>query len=189
MSFWTSIDKATKAGFAVAWAGVAIGVCGQLFPNSNWFSLAGIVTTSIGLALRQRLEHLRKLDSAPRKLSAEQKSVTLNALRMVPKAALKIHFLGDDAESMQFAEQLKEVFEEAGFDVQELAGAISFKPRTGLSITVCEWDAANPTALGIQSAFVVAGLKTHFDAIMKQRESSIEICVHRKPPRIGSVTK
>ena len=62
MSFWTSVDKATKEGFKVAWFGVAVAILGRFFPEGGWLSWFGIGTTAIGLALRQREEHHEHVD-------------------------------------------------------------------------------------------------------------------------------
>ncbi len=189
MAFWTSVDKATKEGFKVAWFGVAVAILGRFLPESGWLSWFGIGTTAIGLVLRQRGEHLKKLDAAPRKLTPVEKENLLRALSSVPKSPVKVQFMGHDAETKQYAVQLKQLFEEAGFHVEAFCGAIAFEPLTGLFIIVCEWDAHNPIALGIQNAFVSAGMAMEFKALMKQEEPSIEICVHEKPSRSQSAAK
>lgn len=189
ISFWTSVDKATKEGFKVAWFGVAVAILGRFLPESGWLSWFGIGTTAIGLVLRQRGEHLKKLEAAPRKLTQAEKENLLHGLSGVPKSPVKVHFMGHDAETKQYAAQLKQLLEEAGFRVEAFCGAIAFEPLTGLHVTVCEWDAQNPTALGIQKTFVAAGLPMEFKALFKQKEPSIEIGVHGKPPRNQSATR
>lgn len=189
MSFWTSVDKATKEGFKVAWFGVAVAILGRFLPESGWLSWFGIGTTAIGLVLRQRGEHLKKLDAAPRKLAPVEKENLLRGLSSVPKSPVKVQFMGHDAETKQYAAQLKQSFEEAGFHVEAFCGAIAFEPLTGLFITVCEWDAHNPTALGIQNAFVSAGMAMDFKAVLKQKDRSIEISVHGKPSRKQSAAQ
>ena len=183
MAFWSSVDKATKEGFKVAWFGVAVAILGRFLPECGWLSWFGIGTTAIGLALRQRGEHLKKLDAAPRKITAAEKENLLRSLNGVPKSPVKVHFMGHDAETKQYASQLKQLLEEAGLHVEAFSGALALEPLTGLFITVCEWDSQNPTALGIQKAFISAGITMEFKALFKQKEPSIEICVHGKQPR------
>jgi hypothetical protein len=189
MSFWTSVDKATKAGFKIAWFGVAVAIFGRFLPESGWLSWFGIGTTAIGLVLRQRGEHLKKFDAAPRKLTSVEKEHLLCSLGSVPKSPVKVQFLGHDAETKQYAAQLKELFEAAGFHVEAFCGAIAFEPLTGLLVTVCEWDGQNPTALGIQNAFIAAGIPMDLEAVMRQKDPTIEICVHRKPSQAESAGK
>jgi ABC-type uncharacterized transport system permease subunit len=189
ISFWTSVDKATKEGFKLAWFGVAVAVLGRFLPDSGWLFWFGIGTTAIGLVLRQRGEHLKKLDAAPRKIMLAEKENLLRGLSCVPKSPVKVQFMGHDAETKQYAAQLKQLLEEAGFHVEAFCGAIAFEPLTGLFITVCEWDAHNPTALGIQNVFVSAGMAMEFKALFKQKEPSIEISVHGKPSLTESAAK
>lgn len=189
ISFWNSVETVTKEGFKVAWLGVAVAITARLVPELAWLSWIGIVTMALGLVLRQQGERLKKLDAAPRTLSSKQKDKLLRELKGVPKAPVKVQFLGHDSEAKGFAAQLKELFETAGFEVAAFCGAIVFEPCAGLSITVCEWDGQNPTALGVQRAFVQSGMEVGFQAVMKQRESSIEFCVHRKPSRSESQGK
>jgi hypothetical protein len=189
MAFWTSVDRATKEGLKVAWFGVGVAILGRFLPESGWLSWFGIGTTAIGLVLRQRGEHLKKLDAAPRRITSAEKANLLRGLSGVPKSPVKVQFMGHDAETKQYAAQLKQLFEEAGFHVEASCGAIAFEPLTGLFITVCEWDAHNPTALGIQNAFVSAGMALEFKALFKQKEPSIEISVHGKPSRNQSAVR
>ncbi len=184
MAFWNSVDKATKEGFKLAWFGVVAAVLGRFLPEYGWLSWFGIGTTAIGLVLRQRGEHLKKLDGAPRKISIAEKQNLLRGLHDVPKSPVKVHFMGHDPETKQFAVQIKQLLEEAGFHVEAFSGALAFEPLTGLFITVCELDSQNPTALGIQKAFISADIPTEFKALFKQKETSIEICVHGKQPRL-----
>ena len=183
IAFWNSVDKASKEGFKVAWFGVAVAVLGKCLPDYGWLSWFGFGTTAVGLVLRQRSEHLKKQDAAPRKITAGEKEGLLRGLTGVVKSPVKVHFMGHDAETKQYAAQLKQLLEEAGFHVEAFSGALAFEPLTGLYITVCEWDSQNPTALGIQKAFISAGITMEFKALFKQKEPSIEICVHRKQPR------
>lgn len=183
ISFWNSIEALTKEGFKVAWLGVAVAIAGRLVPDHAWLSWVGIGVTALGLVLRQQGERLKKLDAAPRKLSTEQTHSLLRELKNVPKAPVHVQFLGHDSEAKRYAAQFKELFESAGFKVSQFCGAIAFEPLTGLSITVCEWDSQNPTALGIQRAFAQSGMELGFQAVMKQKEPTIEFCVHGKPQR------
>jgi hypothetical protein len=186
MAFWNSVDKATKEGFKVAWFGVAVAILGRFLPEFSWLFWFGTGTTALGLVLRQRGEHLKKLAAAPRKITAVERENLLHGLSGVSKSSVKVHFMGHDAETKQYAAQLKQLLEEAGFHVEAFSGALAFQPLTGLFITVCEWDAQNPTALGIQKAFISAGIAMEFNALFKQKEPSIEITVHGKPPRSQS---
>ncbi|HSY09519.1 MAG TPA: hypothetical protein VK840_01255 [Candidatus Dormibacteraeota bacterium] len=189
MAFWNSVDKATKEGFKMAWFGVVVAILGRFLPEYGWLFWFGIGTTAIGIVLRQRGENLKKLEAAPRKITVAKKENLLHGLKSVPKSPVKVHFIGHDAEPKQFAAQLKQLLGEAGFHVEAFSGALAFEPLKGLFITVCEWDSQNPTALGIQKAFVSAGLAMEFHALFKQKESSIEICVYGKPSKNQSTSK
>ena len=96
MAFWNSVDKATKEGFKLAWFGVLIAILGRFLPEYGWLFWFGIGTTAIGLVLRQRGEHLKKLDDAPRKISVAEKEKLLRGLIGVPKSLVKVHFLGHE---------------------------------------------------------------------------------------------
>jgi hypothetical protein len=189
MMFWNSVDKATKEGFKLAWFGVFVAILGRFLPEYGLLFWFGIGTTAIGVVLRQRGEFLKNLDAAPRKITAAEKENLLRGLKDIPKSPVKVHFVGHDAEPKQYAAQIKQLLEEAGFHIQAFSGALSFEPLTGLYITVCEWDSQNPTALGIQKTFISSGLAMEFNALFKQKESIIEICVHGKPLRNQSVLK
>ena|ERR1700722_7089872 len=183
MMFWNSVDKATKEGFKLAWFGVLVTILGRFLPEYGLLFWFGIGTTAIGVVLRQRGEYLKKLDAAPRKITVAEKENLLRSFNDVPKSSVKVHFMGHDAETKQYAAQLKQLLEEAGFHVVAFSGAMAFEPLTGLFITVCEWDSQNPTALGIQKAFISAGITMELKALFKQKEPSIEICVHGKQLR------
>jgi len=182
IAFWNSVDKASKEGFKVAWFGVAVAIFGKCLPDYGWLSWLGIGTTTIGLVLRQRSEYLKKQDAAPRKLTSGETENLLCGLSSVVKSPVKIHFMGHDAETKQYATQLKHLFEEAGFRVGEFSGALAFEPLTGLFITVCQWDSKNPTALGIQKVFVSVGINMEFKALFNQQQPCIDISVHGKAP-------
>ena len=182
--FWTSIDKLANEGFKIAWFGVAVSIIGKLWPDNGWIFWLGIAATAVGIILRQRGEYLKKLETKPRKPTSTEKENLLCRLSGVPKSAIKVHFLGHDAESKQYAIQLKDLLELAGFNVEGFCGAIAFEPLVGLFITVCDWDAQNPTAIGIKNAFDMAGIPMSINAVMHQRTSYIQICVHKKPSRI-----
>jgi hypothetical protein len=186
-SFWTSIDRLAKEGFKVAWLGVAFAVIGRLVSDFAWLWWGGICTTAVGLMLRHRSEYLRKLDSAPRKLTPGEQENLLRGLRNVSKAHLNVQFLAHDAEAKHYASQLRDLLEEAGFRMKQFCGAIAFEPCTGLSLMVCEWDSHDITALGIQRVFLEAGFDIKFDAILRQKEPCIEFCVNRKPSRIQEI--
>jgi hypothetical protein len=62
---------------------------------------------AIGLLLRQRVENLRKLHAAPRRLTPIEKENLLRSLGDLPKSPVKVQFLGRDAETKQFATELK----------------------------------------------------------------------------------
>ena len=183
MSFWHSVDKIAKEGLKLTCLGIAVTVLARLFPDYNWIWWVGLVTTVVGVVLRYRGDHLKTLDSAPRKLTSADRERFLVKLSTVQKAPVKVNYLNDGSEPKQYAAQLKEALETAGFKVVGFSGAISFEPRTGICITVCEWDGQNATALGIHDAFLSLGIPTVFQAVMKQKEPSIEICVDQKSPR------
>ena len=188
MAFWTSIDKTTKEGFKVAWFGVAVAILGRFLPESGWLSWFGIGTTAIGLVLRQRGEHLKKLEAAPRKLTQIEKENLVRGLSSVPKSPVKVHFMGHDAETKQYAAQLKQLLGEAGFEVEAFCGAVAFEPLTGLHVTVCEWDAQNPTALGIQKAFIAAACQWNLRPY-SNRKSQASKLVFMASPRNQSATR
>jgi len=99
MSFWTSVGTATKEGFKVAWFGVAVAILCRFVPKSGWLSWFGIGTTAVGLVLRQRGENLKKLDAVPRRITPVEKENLLRGLSSVLKSAVKVQFMGHDAET------------------------------------------------------------------------------------------
>jgi len=183
ISFWTSVDKLTNEGFKLAWFGVCISLVAWFAPDARWLSLCGLGTTAIGIVLGHRRERLKKLDAEPRWLTPEQRKTLLVNLQRVPKAPAKVQYSGHDAEAKAFAAQIKEVFVEAGLLVEQFCGAIVFDPCDGMSIILCEWDTNNQTAFGIQNAWKLAGVNIEIKNLMKDKVSSIEFAVFKKPSR------
>lgn len=180
--FWSSIQKLTDHGLKVAWFGVLIVSIGLIVPDAKWLSWCGLVGTVAGLILRHRIEHLKKLETAPRKLSSEQAGNILDALKQVPKQPLTVGFHGDDPEAKNFAIQIKGLLETAGFHVVRLEGFIVFELHHGLELVAYDLDVSNPTVLGIRDAFLDAGLAITINAVPSRMEPSISFYVHGKAP-------
>jgi hypothetical protein len=110
ISFWRSVDRLATEGLKVAWLGVGISVTTQLVDSPRWIFWIGSATTIVGLVLRQRAEHLRRVLAAPRRLLHEEKSALPTLLGQVPKAPIEVQFMGHDSETEQFANQLRTFF-------------------------------------------------------------------------------
>jgi hypothetical protein len=185
--FWSSIDKLTGEGLKVAWFGAGVVFFGLLVPDAKWLSWFGLAATVIGLILRHRAEHLKRLQATPRTLTELQIIQILKGLEVIPKQALTVGFFGQDIEAEQFAGQIKKVLEAAGFRVVRLEGFMVFKLHHGLTITVFNSDSSIPTALGIQKAFLAAGLKINYDTNPNRMDPPIALNVHGKLPHQGNL--
>src|SRR5688572_9107498 len=122
INFWSSTDKLTDQGLKLAWFGVFVTCLGLIVSNAKWLSWFGLAGTAVGLVLRHRAEHLKKTQSAPRKLKAGEIAKILEALAHVPKQPLSVGFFGQDLEAEQYAIQIKVALESAGFHVVRLEG-------------------------------------------------------------------
>ena len=159
---------------------------GLLVPDAKWMSWFGLVATVIGLILRHRAEHLKLLQGIPRTLTELQIAQILNGLKDVPKQALTVGFFGQDVEAEQFAGQIKQVLEKAGFPVVRLEGFMVFKLHYGLTITAFNSDSQNPAAIGIQEVFRSVGLEIEFESNLNRMDPPISLNVHGKPPNPGN---
>jgi hypothetical protein len=180
--FWSSIDKLTGEGLKVAWFGAVVMLLGLLVPDAKWLSWFGLVATVSGLILRHRAEHLKLVQGIPRTLTELQTSQILNGLKDVPKQALTIGFFGQDVEAEQFAGQIKQVLEKAGFQVVRLEGFMVFKLHYGLTITAFNSDSQNLAAIGIQKVFRSVGLEIEYESNLNRMDPTISLNVHGKPP-------
>lgn len=180
-SFWSSIDKLSYEGFKVAWFGIFISLLGFFFPDYKWLSLFGLGGTIIGLILRHRAEFLKKIEAAPRLVTAEQKAVILSNLKNVPKQPIAIQFFGQDLEAKGFAAQIKQLLEAADFPVGNLQGFMTFEISFGLSVVIYNSDSNNLTALGIQKALASGGLDLKMEVNSNKMTPTVQISVHSKP--------
>lgn len=151
-------------------------------PVTKWFAGLGLCGTVVCLAVRHRSEHLKLLQGIPRTLTELQITQILNGLRDVPKQALTVGFFGQDVEAEQFAGQIKQVLESAGFTVVRLEGFMVFKLQYGLTITVFNSDSHKPTALGIQKVFQSVGLEMEYETNPNRMDPPISLNVHGKQP-------
>ena len=179
---WSSIQTLIAQGLKVAWFGVLVTCFGLLFPHMRWLSFLGLAATAVGLVLRHRAEHLKLLQSAPRTLRPEAVGLMIEALRRVPKQPLSVGFLGQDPEAEQYAIQIKETFQAAGFRLVGLEGFVVFKSQFGLTLTVFNSDSSNPTASGIREALTGAGLQLEVDVNPNKHDPGICLNVYAKPP-------
>jgi len=180
--FWCSIDKLTREGLKVAWFGAVVVLIGLLVPDAKWLSWIGLAATALGLILRHRAEHLKRLQATLRRLTELQTTQILHALNDVPKQAMTVGFFGQDVEAEQFAAQIKKVLDKAGFKVVRLEGFMVFRMQYGLTITAFNSDSSIPTALGIQKAFKAAGLEIKCETNPNRIDPPIALNVHSKQP-------
>jgi hypothetical protein len=182
IKFWSSNEKLTDQGLKLAWFGVFVSFLGLIIPDMRWLSWFGLGGTIAGLILRHRAERLKKLQSAPRRLSPKQAGQILESLKHVPKLPLTVGFYGQDREAEQYAIQIKRLLESAGFHVVRQEGFIVFKLQHGLELTTFNSDSNNPAAFGIRNAFLKAGLTVRMGTNPNKMDPAISLNVHGKAP-------
>lgn len=180
--FWFSNEKLTEQGLKLAWFGVLVTCIGLVFTDLKWLSWFGLGGTIVGLILRHRVEHLKKIHSAPRKLTTEQTEAILQSLRNVSKQPMTVGYYGQDLEAKQYAEQIKTLLESAGFTIVRLEGFIVFSLSFGLEITVYKSCANEATGIGMRDAFQGAGIPVRLEKNSNNMTPAISLNVHGKPP-------
>jgi hypothetical protein len=185
ISFWNSIDKLAREGLKIAWFGGAIALLGKILSDYQWIFWFGAGSTLTGLILQQRGAHLKKIDATPRMLTDEMKKSLLHGLRHIPKQPLGVYYFGQDTEAKQYAVQIKELFEAAGFRVECFSGFLVFEARFGLTVTVYNGGQGDATATRIQDAFSVAGLDVLLETNPNRMKPAIQFAVHQKPKRVN----
>ena len=180
--FWSSNDKLTDQGLKLAWFGVFVTCLGLVVPDAKWLSWFGLAGTAVGLVLRHRAEHLKKIQSAPRKLSPDEIAKISEALKGIPRQPLTVGFFGQDLEAEQYAMQIKYFLESVGFHVVRLDGFMVFKIQYGLTITAFNADGTNATAVGIRDAFISAGLQIKMEMNPNKLDPAIALNIHSKAP-------
>jgi len=179
---WNSIERLTSSRLVVLWVEVGATIIGGIAPNASWLFWVGVAVTSVGVLLEHRAEHLKRLLSAPRRLSSEQAGRILESLEQVPKRPLTVGFLGHNPEAKQYAIQIKGLLESAGFQVARLDGFLAFELRHDLELTVYNSESNNPAVLGIRDAFLNAGLPIRIQTSPNRMEPAIMLSVHAKGP-------
>jgi hypothetical protein len=185
ISFWNSTDRLAREGLKIAWFGGAIMLLGKIFPDCKWLFWFGAGSTLTGLILQQRGAHLKKIDASPRMLTNEIKKDLLHALRNIPKQPLGVYYFGQDTEAKQYAVQIKEMFETAGFSVECFSGFLIFEARFGLSVAVYNGGQGDATATRIRDVFSVAGLDVLLETNPNRMKPVIQFAVHQKPQRVN----
>jgi hypothetical protein len=180
--FWSSHNKLTDQGLKIAWFGVFVSCLGLAITDVKWFSWFGPAATAVVLFLRQRAEHLKKVDAEPRKLKPNEIAKISEALTHLPKEPLSVGFFGQDLEAEQFAIQIKATLESVGFKVVRLEGFMVFKPQFGLTITTFNSESNSATAIAIADAFTNAGHQVEMEVNPNKCDPAIALNVHGKPP-------
>jgi len=180
--FWFSNEKLTDQGLKLAWFGVLVTCSGLIVTDLKWLSWLGLGGTVAGLILRHRAEHLKKLYSSPRILVTEQTDKILQSLQQVAKQPMTVGYFGQDLEAKQYATQIKNLLESAGFAIIRLEGFMVFSLSHGLELTVFSSCSDNSTAIGIRDAFQAAGVSIRMETNPNKMNPAISLNVHGKPP-------
>jgi hypothetical protein len=180
--FWFSNEKLTDQGLKLAWFGVLVTCIGLIVTDLKWLSWFGLGGTIVGLIVRHRAEHLKKLHSAPRIITSTQSDKILQSLQAVAKQPMTVGFFGQDLEARQYAVQIKNLLESAGFTIVRLEGFLVFSVSHGLELVSFNSVSDNPTAVGVRDAFQSAGILIRMETNSNKMNPAISLNVHGKPP-------
>ncbi len=129
-------------------------------------------------AERSLLELQEKL--RPRTLSSEQRAKLIDALSRIPKGPVEFLHVEGDHEAFDFAEQVRDVLQKAGWDVGERTIMLGVNV-VGTLIVVHDAQSAPPYAGALQKAFASASLDLVGTLDGKLPQSRVRIIVGHKP--------
>ena len=178
--------------FATVVLGLSV-VVSELADCPGWITLTlGLVSALTGLAAYfsgKRTEEIleRKIKSleaeqAGRNLSAKQLQVLTEVLRTIQKPGKPIHLMGlqGNRESILLANDLKRVFEGAGFVVDGVWEDMLLG-GTGSGILIRQEKMDGVTGQGIHAAFHNVGLDARIVELGSSAQNKVEIIVAYKP--------